>query len=292
MADESDDLEYLVALFKQEYATLHGFLARKTSEPDLVGDVLQNAVLSVRSCTATPRSSEFALYAVRIVLSSLSGRHGAERTENLGAVDLDAVLADGRKLFASTDVSVAVLEQVINSFPISIHREIVRRAFRTGDVNANYVSSHAGMSKRAAARVLLRVIRRLRVTLAQHELRNSLLNAAAHAATVANEELRSRTEHVEKIVIESEHAAFEVNAWLVKWLQQPIPALQNQRPDELLRTRAGQQRLTHEYLRKLLRTEQDRLQLRGLLLEGARAAPIQPADAAYFERLRRMARGE
>lgn len=291
MADESDDLEYLVALFKQEYATLQGFLAHKTSEPGLVGRVLQNAVVGVHYCTATPRSSEFALYVVRSVMSSLGGRHEAECTKDLDAVGLDAALADSRELCTSTDVSAAVLEQVTNSFPSSEHREIVRRAFRAGEVDANYVSSHAGMSKRAAARVLLRANRRLRVILAQHELRNSLLDAAVHAATV-NEELRSRTEHVEKIVIESEHAAFEVDAWLVQWLQQPNPALRNQRPDELLRTRAGRQRLTHEYLRKLIRTEQDRLQLRGLLLEGARAAPTQPADAAYFERLRRMARGE
>lgn len=292
MAEESDDLEYLVALFKQEYATLHGFLASKTREANLVGRVLQNAVVSVRSCTATPRSSEFALYVVRIVLSSLGGRRGAERTEGPGVVDLDAVLADSRELLTFTDVSAPVLEQVTNSFPSSIHREIVRRAFRAGEVNATYVSSHIGMSKRAAARIVLRANRKLRVTLAQHELRNSLLDAAVQAATVANEAFRSRTEHIEKIVIESEHATFEVDAWLVQWLQQPNPALQNQRPDELLRTIAGRQRLTHEYLRKLIRTEQDRLQLRDLLLEGARAAPPQPADAAYFERLRRMARGQ
>lgn len=273
MADESDDLEYLAALFKQEYATLHGFLASKTSEPGLVGRLLQNAVVSVRSRTVPPRSREFALCVVRIVLISLGRRHRAERIEGLGAIDLDVVIADSRELFTSTDVSVAVLEQVTNSFPNSIHREIVRRAFRVGEVNANYVSSHAAMSKRAAARVLLRANRRLRVALAQQEL-------------------RSGTEHVKKNVIKSEQAAFEVDAWLVQWLQQLIPALQNQRPYELLRTRAGRQRLTREYLRKLIRAEQDRLQLRGLLLEGAQAAPTQPADAAYFERLHRMARGE
>jgi hypothetical protein len=126
----------------------------------------------------------------------------------------------------------------------------------------------------------------------QHELRNSLLDAAVHAATVENGDLRSTTERVDKIVMESGQAAFEVDAWLMRWLQQPIPALRNQRPDELLRTRAGRQRLTHGYLRKLIRAEQDRLELRGLLLEGARSALAQPADAAYFEGLRRMARGE
>lgn len=291
MADESEDLDYLLALFKQEYATLQDFLARKTRDPERVGDVLQNAVVSVRPGAATPSSSEFAVYVVRIVLTSLGGRHGAERTEGLGAVDLDAVLAESRELFTSTDVSVAVLEQVTNSFPSSIHREIIRRAFLTGEVNANSVSSDLGTNKCDAARVLFRANRRLRVSLAQHELRNSLLDAAVHAAIGANESL-SKTEHVPKNVIESAHAAFEVDAWLVKWLQQPNPALQNQRPAELLRTRAGRQRLTHEYLRKLIRAEQDRLQLRGLLLEGARAAPTQEADAAYFERLRRMARGE
>jgi DNA-directed RNA polymerase specialized sigma24 family protein len=122
MADESDDLEYLVALFKQEYATLHRFLARRTSEPKRVGDVLQNAVVSASSCTARPRTREFALYVVRIVLNSLGSRYGAERTEDLGAGDLDAVLADNRKLFTSTVVSVAVLEQVTNSFPSSTSR--------------------------------------------------------------------------------------------------------------------------------------------------------------------------
>jgi antitoxin ParD1/3/4 len=41
-----------------------------------------------------------------------------------------------------------------------------------------------------------------------------------------------------------------------------------------------------EYLRDLLRREQERLQLRGLLLEGASSPAAAPADAGYFERLR------
>ncbi|MGV3652584.1 MAG: ribbon-helix-helix domain-containing protein [Noviherbaspirillum sp.] len=41
-----------------------------------------------------------------------------------------------------------------------------------------------------------------------------------------------------------------------------------------------------EYIRELIRKEQDRLQLRGLLLAGAASAPTAPADAAYFEGLR------
>lgn len=40
-----------------------------------------------------------------------------------------------------------------------------------------------------------------------------------------------------------------------------------------------------EYLRELIRKDKDRLQLRGLLLEGAAAAPTAPADDAYFDSL-------
>lgn len=41
-----------------------------------------------------------------------------------------------------------------------------------------------------------------------------------------------------------------------------------------------------EYVRELIRRDQDRLQLRGLLLAGAASAPAAPADAAYFTSLR------
>jgi antitoxin ParD1/3/4 len=41
-----------------------------------------------------------------------------------------------------------------------------------------------------------------------------------------------------------------------------------------------------EYVRELIRKDQDRLQLRSLLLAGVASAPSAPADPAYFERLR------
>jgi antitoxin ParD1/3/4 len=41
-----------------------------------------------------------------------------------------------------------------------------------------------------------------------------------------------------------------------------------------------------EYVRELIRKDQDRLHLRGLLLAGAASAPATPADPAYFEELR------
>ena len=42
-----------------------------------------------------------------------------------------------------------------------------------------------------------------------------------------------------------------------------------------------------EYVRELIRKDQDRLRLRGLLLAGAESAPTKPVDEAYFDRLRR-----
>ena len=45
-----------------------------------------------------------------------------------------------------------------------------------------------------------------------------------------------------------------------------------------------------EYVRELIRKDQDRLQLRGLLLAGVATAPATPVDAAYFEGLRNQVR--
>lgn len=45
-----------------------------------------------------------------------------------------------------------------------------------------------------------------------------------------------------------------------------------------------------EYIRELIRKDQDRIQLRGLLLAGASSAPAAPADASYFDGLRRQVR--
>jgi antitoxin ParD1/3/4 len=47
-----------------------------------------------------------------------------------------------------------------------------------------------------------------------------------------------------------------------------------------------------EYVRELIRRDQDRQRLRQFLLEGAASTPASPADAAYFESLRRRVRGQ
>jgi antitoxin ParD1/3/4 len=45
-----------------------------------------------------------------------------------------------------------------------------------------------------------------------------------------------------------------------------------------------------EYVRELIRKDQDRLHLRALLLAGAASEPTKPVDASYFDRLRRKAK--
>jgi antitoxin ParD1/3/4 len=45
-------------------------------------------------------------------------------------------------------------------------------------------------------------------------------------------------------------------------------------------------RTSSEYVRELIRKEQERQQLRVLLLAGDASAPTSPVDAAYFENLR------
>lgn len=46
-----------------------------------------------------------------------------------------------------------------------------------------------------------------------------------------------------------------------------------------------------EYIRELIRRDQDRLFLRRLLLDGASSAQTEPVDRHYFSRLRDRARG-
>ena len=43
-----------------------------------------------------------------------------------------------------------------------------------------------------------------------------------------------------------------------------------------------------EYIRELIRQDQDRLQLRAVLLAGPNPPPAAPADAAYFANLRQQ----
>lgn len=45
-----------------------------------------------------------------------------------------------------------------------------------------------------------------------------------------------------------------------------------------------------EYVRELIRKDQDRQRLRSLLLEGAASSPAAPADDNYFETLRNRVR--
>ncbi|MBZ9966147.1 type II toxin-antitoxin system ParD family antitoxin [Mesorhizobium sp. BR1-1-2] len=47
-----------------------------------------------------------------------------------------------------------------------------------------------------------------------------------------------------------------------------------------------------EYVRELIRHDQDRQRLRGLLLEGASSEPGVPVDDSYFAALRKRAQGQ
>lgn len=45
-----------------------------------------------------------------------------------------------------------------------------------------------------------------------------------------------------------------------------------------------------EYVRELIRHDQDRVRLRGLLLEGVASPSTAPVDRSYFEKLRKRVR--
>lgn len=61
------------------------------------------------------------------------------------------------------------------------------------------------------------------------------------------------------------------------------------RQPEILRDEQVSERgysTSSEYVRELIRKDQDRQRLRGVLLAGAATAPASPANATYFEGLR------
>ena len=45
-----------------------------------------------------------------------------------------------------------------------------------------------------------------------------------------------------------------------------------------------------EYVRELIRKDQDRLQLRAMLMDGGNSKPAAPADSSYFDALRERAK--
>ena len=47
-----------------------------------------------------------------------------------------------------------------------------------------------------------------------------------------------------------------------------------------------------EYVRELIRRDQDRLRVRNLLIAGAASPPAAPADGTYFKKLRNRLRAE
>jgi antitoxin ParD1/3/4 len=55
------------------------------------------------------------------------------------------------------------------------------------------------------------------------------------------------------------------------------------------RVSAGDYGTSSEYVRELIRKDQDRLVLRGLLLKGGQSQSTAPVDAAYFAGLRQRA---
>ena len=60
---------------------------------------------------------------------------------------------------------------------------------------------------------------------------------------------------------------------------------------DALKAFVDQQVESSEYIRELIRKDQERHRLRGLLLVGAASRPGSVADDAYFDRLRRQLRG-
>ncbi len=94
-------------------------------------------------------------------------------------------------------------------------------------------------------------------------------------------------------------SAWEVQMYLAKFCQTPhslAMTTMNISLPESLKAFVDEQvsgrgyGTSSEYVRELIRRDQDRMRLRDLLLKGADSVPAAPADAGYFDGLRERVR--
>jgi hypothetical protein len=289
MPHAPEDHDDLLRSLEPEFAIIRDFLSLRTGDPTLAEGLLRNALATTLCARAdahlTP--AQFSIEVLKAALRSLRGRDVAVRARARHArIDLPTVLADGRELPRSMTLAYAMVERVIDSFARASQRDIVREVW-SEDVGRNDVPSETALPRRALASLLLRANRRLRLAMHQQQTANVASDGHAILSTIVNIARWPLRRRIEQIAIDSGHASTEVDAWFADWLQRRDVALNELRPDDCLRTRAGRERLTDEYLGHLIPRERDRLQLRRLLLEGASGELTARIDDAYFEELLR-----
>lgn len=105
--------------------------------------------------------------------------------------------------------------------------------------------------------------------------------------------------HAADQAVESLHAAWRVS--LAKFCQTQyscqMTTMNISLPDAMRsfvdkQVASGGYGTSSEYVRELIRKDQDRQQLRALLLAGANSAPTAPADGTYFDALRDRVNGD
>ncbi|MFC4311594.1 hypothetical protein ACFPN2_21020 [Steroidobacter flavus] len=294
MPDARDTLDDWVNWLEPAYASFRDFLLLRTGDATRAGDLLRDALLTTLSTNAdTPISLvEFSRAVLKAALSSLRHRDEAARTQATHArLDVPAVLAGSRALLRSAADVDALVRSVIDSFARICQRELVRAAWSEAFARGTSLLEDA-LPRDALVHLLLRAHRRLVLAMHQQELARLGLETDSILSTTVDIARWTLRRRIEQIVINSGANRFEVDAWFADWLHAPDAALDDLRPDECLSTRAGRERFTDEYLRHLIHREQDRLQLQRLFVEATADEPLLPADAAYFEELRRYAKRE
>jgi hypothetical protein len=293
MPDTREDLDDRIRLLEPAYAIFRDFLVLRAGDAALASELLHEAIATTLSAHAdSPLTLEtFPIAMLKVALRALGDRDETTRVQaQRSAVDLTTVLTDGRELLRSTDEHQAMVEAVIDSFARASQRNLVHQALTTDAPGATLILDHA-VSPRFAARLLLRANGRLRIAMHRRALREASLDPNSNMSTIEDIGRWTLRRHMQKIAIEC-LGNFDVDAWFADWLLTPDAALDDLRPNQLLNTRAGRERLTDEYLRHVIHREQDRLQMQRLFVEPTHGEPTKVVDRAYAEALRRFSQRE
>jgi RNA polymerase sigma-70 factor, ECF subfamily len=251
----------ILQIIEVRYGSFVEVLKFLTRDNEDANEVLQAAILQVIEDISSKRIKVPRSIAVYVYSASIHLLH--ERRRGLTfirksaagegtAKDVPPPVAEGESRYFETETECGlntILSTVVGSLPTQRDRDILSR-FYVDEEEKESICNDLVLSSRHFDEIIFRARQRLSEEFEQQGMQfRDLLHVTKSLASTNEDAAAARDkirQHARQIVIESgNREAFDVDAWLEEWLQQPIPALDGKRPNELLKTVAGQQMVMH-----------------------------------------------
>lgn len=248
-------------IIEARYGSFLEVLKFSTRDNEDTNEILKAAVLQVLENISSKRINDPRSIAGYVYSASIHLLH--ERRRGLtfirksaagegAAKDVPPSAADGESSYFERETEwtlITILSRVIGSLPAQRDRDILSR-FYLDEEEKETICNDLVLSSWHFDEIVFQARQRLREEFEQQGMQLRDLVDVSRSEASSNEGAAAARDkigqHARQIVIESgNREAFDVDAWLEEWLQQPIPALDGKRPNELLKTVAGQQMVMH-----------------------------------------------